>query len=69
MGLIAWCLLFLEVYKRGMFVINDSQKTSSEKWKCDIEDYDLKRWNFRFNTIAFFVGIPVLFLIAVFTSA
>ncbi len=68
LGLLVWGLLFLGVYKLGMFVINASQKTSRKKWKCDIEDYDQKRWKFRFYTIAYFVGIPVLFLIAVFTS-
>ncbi len=67
-GFILWGLLFLGVYKLGIFVINDSQKTSRKKWSCDIENYDQQRWTFRLYTIAFFVGIPILFLIAVFTG-
>ncbi len=67
-GFILWGLLFLWVYKLGIFLINDAQKTSRKKWNYDNKDYDLERWTFRFYTIAFFVGIPILFLIAVFTG-
>ena len=66
LAIIVWILLFALLYVSGMHIINSSQKQSLKKWKTEIEDYDLKKWKFKFYLITFFVGVPVLFIVALF---
>ena len=63
-GIILWILLFLIVYFVGGRILDTSRKKAFKKWGVEERDYAHEKWMFRFYVIAFFVGIPLLMVIA-----
>ena len=63
-GIIIWILLFLLVWFIGNRILDSAQKNEIKKWGPEQRDYAHEKWTFRFYVIAFFVGIPILLLIA-----
>lgn len=63
-GIILWILLFLIVYFVGGRILDTSRKKALKKWGVEERDYAHEKWMFRFYVIAFFVGIPLLMVIA-----
>lgn len=63
-AVIIWVLLFLVVYSVGSHILETSRKNATKKWGMEERDYDNEKWMFRFYTIAFFVGIPFLAILA-----
>ena len=63
-GIILWILLFLIVYFVGGRILDTSRKKALKKWGVEERDYAHEKWIFRFYVIAFFVGIPLLMVIA-----
>ncbi len=64
LGIIIWIVLFLLVYFLGGWILESGRKNAIKKWGIEDCDYDDEKWTFRFYVIAFFVGIPLLFGIA-----
>lgn len=65
-GIVIWVLLFFLVYWIGNRILDSSRRYAIKKWEIEERDYDYEKWQFRFYVITFFIGIPVLFFIAVF---
>ena len=63
LAIIAWCLLFAGVYTLGMHILKSNRKNAIKRRGQEIEDYEHEKRMFRFYVIAFFVGIPILFII------
>ena len=63
-AVIVWILLFIAVLRGGTWILETSRKRAVKKWGMEERDYDHERWTFRFYVIAFFVGIPLLLVIA-----
>ena len=63
-GIILWILLFLIVYFVGGRILDTSRKKALKKWGVEERDYAHEKWIFRFYVIDFFVGIPLLIVIA-----
>lgn len=63
-GIIIWILLFLLIWFTGNWILDSSQKKAVKKWGMEERDYAHEKWTFRFYVIAFFVGIPILLVIA-----
>ena len=63
-GIVIWVLLFLLVYFMVSRILDASRKNAIKKWGTEERDYAHEKWTFRFYVIAFFVGIPILLLIA-----
>lgn len=64
LAFIIWILLFLLVFFSGSFILESSRKHAIKKWKMEERDYAYEKWEFRLYVIAFFVGIPILVMIA-----
>ena len=57
--------LIFKIYKDLMQLNSKKTPNSSiKKWGTEERDYAHEKWTFRFYVIAFFVGIPILLLIA-----
>ena len=63
-GIIIWILLFLLVWFIGNWILDSAKKNAIKKWGTEERDYAHEKWTFRFYVIAFFLGIPILLLIA-----
>lgn len=63
-GIIIWILFFLLVWFIGNRILDSSKKNAIKKWGTEERDYAHEKWTFRFYVIAFFVGIPILLLLA-----
>ena len=48
----------------GNRILDSAKKNAIKKWGAEERDYAHEKWAFRFYVIAFFVGIPILLLIA-----
>ena len=64
LGVIIWILLFLAVYFIGSRIIESQRSSAKKRWGIEERDYEHEKWMFRFYVIAFFVGIPLLLVIA-----
>lgn len=63
-GAVVWVLLFLLVFFGGSWIVESARKNAVKKWGTEERDYDHEKWMFRFYVIAFFVGIPILVVLA-----
>lgn len=63
-GIVVWVLLFLLVFFGGSWIVESARKNAVKKWGTEERDYDHEKWMFRFYVIAFFVGIPILVVLA-----
>jgi hypothetical protein len=52
------------VYFGGRWILELERKNAIKKWGMEEKDYDYEKWMFSFYVIAFFVGIPILIIIA-----
>ena len=52
------------MYFVGGRILDTSRKKALKKWGVEERDYAHEKWMFRFYVIAFFVGIPLLMVIA-----
>ena len=57
-------MLFIVVYSIGSRIIELQRNSAKKKWGIEERDYDHEKWIFRFYVIAFFVGVPLLLVIA-----
>lgn len=63
-GILVWIMLFILVYFGGSWILDVSKKNAVKKWGIEERDYAHEKWIFRFYVIAFFIGIPILLIIA-----
>lgn len=61
---IAWILLFAAVFWGGSAIIDSIQRSQKKNWGAEAGDPAHDKWMFRFYVVCFFVGIPVMLIIA-----
>lgn len=63
LGLILWFILYIIVYKVGLYIIEYVHKQSVKRWGTDISDYEYEKLKFKIFVPLYFFGIPILFFI------
>ncbi len=66
--LFIWLLLYVLVLLIGLGIVESGRRRSIKKWGIENEDFRFKKWEVIFYVSAFFIGIPILFFIAIFTE-
>jgi len=64
--IVIWLLLYALVLSIGIGILESNRRFSIKKWGIENDDYRFKKWEVAFYVSAFFIGIPILFLIALF---
>lgn len=67
-GIILWCLLFAAVFWGGSALIDSIARSQKKNWGRELGDPASDKWMFRFYVICFFVGIPILAVLALFQN-
>lgn len=62
-GVVIWIILYILVYKIGLFIIDKSHMASMKKWGMDIVDYEYERKSFKLYVRLFFAGLPLLLIV------
>ena len=63
-AIIVCILLYFAIYSLGNYILESSRKNAIKKWGMEERDYDHEKWMFGFYVKAFFIGIPILLIIA-----
>lgn len=63
-AVILWLLLFAACFWGGPAIIESIRRSQKKNWGSEAGDPKEEKWTFRFYVICFFVGIPVLAVIA-----
>jgi len=62
---ILWFAVYLVVMRVGLYVEDCVHKSAVKKWGQDIQDHEYNRLKFKIFVSLFFIGVPILFWIAV----
>ena len=65
-GMFLWLLLFAVCFWGGQAIIDSVHKSQKKKFGKEIGDPEADKKELRFYVILFFVGIPVLLVVALF---
>lgn len=66
--IIVWILLFAAVFWGGSALIDSIARSQKKNWGRELGDPASDKWMFRFYVICFFVGIPILAVLAFFQN-
>ncbi len=66
--IVIWLLLYILVLSIGLGILESNRRYSIRRWGIENDDYGFKKWEVIFYVSVFFIGIPILFVAALFVG-